>query len=137
LNEGHNTSWQALREWIDRDLYEYRPASTAFAILPLGVMMLAREFAPGTAFGAAVQWVGFVAFTGWLLFVYGVSIRRRFAMGFSPAVDPASGETPCPVCAAVLPAFEQPGDETYHDFRGWTCATCGALVDRHGREITL
>lgn len=41
----------------------------------------------------------------------------------------------CPTCATEQPRWRKPSSFRQLMFGGWTCANCGAGIDRHGKAI--
>jgi hypothetical protein len=56
------------------------------------------------------------------------------ALGFLAGTRLASPK--CPTCETRQPAIRKPTSFRQLIWGGWTCATCGTEIDRHGKAIT-
>jgi hypothetical protein len=59
-------------------------------------------------------------------------IAGALAVGFVGWLMPARR---CPDCGRVLPKLRKPSNRREALHGGWTCPSCGCVVDRRGQKI--
>jgi hypothetical protein len=65
---------------------------------------------------------------GVVVVIYGSIVRNRWGAN--------TGDVFCPHCKAPLPRFRVPRSLRQELWGGWMCPTCGAEVDKWGRELS-
>jgi|SRR5271154_49885 len=71
--------------------------------------------------------LGFLSI-GVVAVIYGSIVRNRWGAN--------TGDVFCPHCKAQLPSVRLPHSLRQELWGGWTCPTCGAEVDKWGRELS-
>jgi hypothetical protein len=64
---------------------------------------------------------------GMVLVVYGTVVKNNWGINL--------GHVHCPRCATQLPQVRKPTSFRQTLWGGYTCQTCGAEVDKWGREL--
>lgn len=72
-----------------------------------------------------VMMLGFLS-VGIVLVAYGTFAKNRWGINLQPVS--------CPRCKTPLPRLRKPQTWRQSLWGGWTCAACGAEVDKWGRE---
>lgn len=65
---------------------------------------------------------------GMLLVVYGSIVKNKWGVNLSPVS--------CPRCKTPLPSVRKAQTRNQALWGGWTCSSCGAEVDKWGREVS-
>jgi hypothetical protein len=64
---------------------------------------------------------------GGAVVIYGTLAKNRWGIN--------AGDVSCPRCSKPLPKVRQPQSLRQEMWGGWTCPSCGAEVDKWGREL--
>jgi hypothetical protein len=75
-----------------------------------------------------LELVLFLLAVGGAIVVYGTIVRNKWGINLH--------HVSCPRCKTALPILREPGSRRQALWGGWTCPTCGAGVDKWGREVT-
>ncbi len=120
-------------KWIDRDLYDSRPWSTALFMVPFVPAIIAQQISASPQIEGALLLLGTLLGFGWLTYVIYRRIKhaaRATRLTIRRGKEDVSSV--CPVCLTEL--FDPPETERFK-FGGWTCPTCDTELDRYAKEI--